>query len=90
MGGRGNFPQKTLKKFAIYKKEGFKRALRPEIYVDKTYMIDYLFCQYDGYVFWDGIHVYNPKSVVDVMRNRKFRSFGQIQKLMKRCRFILI
>ena len=70
--------------------EGFKRALRSEIYVDKTYMIDYLFCQYDGYVFWDGIHVYNSKSVVDVMRNRKFRSFGQIQKLMKRCRFILI
>lgn len=30
---------------------------------------------YDGYVFWDGIHVYNPKSVVDAMRNRKFRSF---------------
>lgn len=70
--------------------EGFKRTLRSEIYVDKTYMIDYLFYQYDGYVFWDGIHVYNSKSVVDVMRNRKFRSFGQIQKLMKRYRFILI
>ena len=29
---------------------------------------------YDGYVL-DGIHIYNPKSVVDVMRHRKFRSY---------------
>lgn len=30
---------------------------------------------YDGYMFWDGMHSYNPKSVVDAMRSRKFRSF---------------
>jgi len=30
---------------------------------------------YDGYVFNDSLHVYNPKSIVDAMRNRKFKSY---------------
>ena len=29
---------------------------------------------YDGYVL-NGLHIYNPKSVVDVMRRRKFKSY---------------
>ena len=30
---------------------------------------------YDGYVFPEELHIYNPKSVVDVMRSRKPKSF---------------
>ena len=30
---------------------------------------------YDGYRFADDIHVYNPKSIVDAMRNGKFKSY---------------
>lgn len=30
---------------------------------------------YDGYRFADEIHIYNPKSVVDGMKNRKLKSF---------------
>lgn len=30
---------------------------------------------YDGYLLDDGLHIYNPKSIVDVMHNRKFRSY---------------
>lgn len=29
---------------------------------------------YDGYLL-SGIHIYNPKSVIDVMRRREFRSY---------------
>lgn len=30
---------------------------------------------YDGYCFADELHIYNPKSVVDGMKNRKLKSF---------------
>lgn len=30
---------------------------------------------YDGYVFGTGLHIYNPKSVLDAMKNEKFKSF---------------
>lgn len=30
---------------------------------------------YDGYVFGENLHIYNPKSIVDSMYNRKFRSY---------------
>lgn len=30
---------------------------------------------YDGYVFLDDMHIYNPKSVVDAMRSQRLRSF---------------
>lgn len=30
---------------------------------------------YDGYVFNDNLHVYNPKSIIDSMRNQKFKSY---------------
>lgn len=30
---------------------------------------------YDGYVFADDLHVYNPKSVVDTMKSKKLKSF---------------
>lgn len=30
---------------------------------------------YDGYQFYDVLHVYNPKSVVDAMRSLRFKSF---------------
>lgn len=30
---------------------------------------------YDGYVFEDNLHIYNPKSVVDSMRRKKFSSY---------------
>lgn len=30
---------------------------------------------YDGYLFADGLHIYNPKSVVDAMKGRKPKSF---------------
>ena len=30
---------------------------------------------YDGYCVADGLHIYNPKSVVDAMRKRKFNSY---------------
>ena len=29
---------------------------------------------YDGYVF-DGVHIYNPKSVVDSIRRKRFASY---------------
>lgn len=30
---------------------------------------------YDGYTFGDNLHIYNPKSIVDAMRNQKFKSY---------------
>ena len=30
---------------------------------------------YDGYLFEQDMHIYNPKSIVDAMYNRKFRSY---------------
>lgn len=30
---------------------------------------------YDGYIFDNDIHIYNPKSVVDAMKSKKFKSF---------------
>lgn len=30
---------------------------------------------YDGYVFGDDLHIYNPKSVLDAMKNEKLKSF---------------
>jgi len=30
---------------------------------------------YDGYIFEEGMHIYNPKSVVNVMNSRRFKSF---------------
>ncbi len=30
---------------------------------------------YDGYRFADGLHIYNPKSVVEAMRSRRFKNF---------------
>lgn len=30
---------------------------------------------YDGYCFENNLHVYNPKSVVDAMNSRRYKSF---------------
>lgn len=30
---------------------------------------------YDGYIFDNDVHIYNPKSVVDAMKSKKFKSF---------------
>lgn len=30
---------------------------------------------YDGYTFGDDLHIYNPKSIVDAMRNQRFKSY---------------
>lgn len=37
---------------------------------------------YDGYVFGDKVHVYNPKSVVDSIRRKKFTVTGHVQNPM--------
>lgn len=42
-----------------------------------TYHMDFDEAQqwYDGYLFDGDMHIYNPKSIVDAMRNRKFKSY---------------
>lgn len=30
---------------------------------------------YDGYIFGNNLHIYNPKSIIDAMRNRRFKSY---------------
>lgn len=43
----------------------------------ETYHMDFEEAKmwYDGYVFDSGLHIYNPKSIVDAMYNRKFKSY---------------
>ena len=42
-----------------------------------TYHMDFDEAQqwYDGYLFDGDMHIYNPKSIVDAMRNHKFKSY---------------
>lgn len=41
------------------------------------YQMDFREAQqwYDGYLLGDNLHIYNPKSIVDALRNRKFKSY---------------
>lgn len=54
---------------------GFTENEVKELCID--YQMDFNEAQqwYDGYTFGNNLHIYNPKSIVDAMRNRKFKSY---------------
>lgn len=43
----------------------------------KEYDVDFLKIKkwYDGYVLWNGLHIYNPKSVVEAVRRKRVQSY---------------
>lgn len=43
----------------------------------KEYDVDFFKIKkwYDGYVLWNGLHIYNPKSVVEAVRRKRVQSY---------------